>query len=342
MKKWFAAVLFLLFSVASTACNSAAQTQSNSDSSYSFGVIYTSNLHPHSQIQLYSDQGTLKRKIDLDVGGLRKAVSFGEKLFIPVIGSPQNPDGRIIEFDKKSTSVRYIPTGLFPMTIATNGTYIFAVLNSAMDHETIAKIDIKAGKTVKQVDLNGVLGNILVDGNNLYVTGDLPQTNEQYIYKLSDDLDVIGVVKNPESFTTTDLSIQDGYLLLANSASHSNDVSNELVEVNLNDLSIKRVKLKTPAPYQIFKVNDATVLTNYFFPDNSGETATVLNNRTGQQKTYTLGLRPFQSVVKGTDFYTLDSTGHKMAVFDAVNFRKKKEYMLNSDEDMVIEDFFLN
>jgi hypothetical protein len=89
-------------------------------------------------------------------------------------------------------------------------------------------------------------------------------------------------------------------------------------------------------------VNNDTVFTHYFFPTNSGETVTVLNNRTGQQKTYTLSLKPFQSVVKGTDLYTLDSSGHKMAVFDTANFRKKKEYTFDSDEDMVIEDFFLN
>jgi hypothetical protein len=182
------------------------------------------------------------RKIDLKAGGLQKAVPFGEKLYIPVIGSQENPDGKIIEFDRKSGAVRYIDTGLFPLRIATDGTYVYAVLNSAMDHETVAKIDIQRTKTVKEVNLNGVLGNIIVDGDNLYVTGDLPQTNEQYVYKLTDDLNVIDVIKNPGSIATTDLRVENGDLLLANSVRHSNDVSRELVKINLRGHSLQSVK----------------------------------------------------------------------------------------------------
>jgi hypothetical protein len=341
MKKIFT-VLLCLLCVGSAGCGTATQTQGEADSSYAFGIISTSNTHPQSQIQLYSEQGTILRTIDLKAGGLQKAVSFGDKLYIPVIGSQENPDGRIIEFDKRSAAVRYIDTGLFPLRIATDGTYVFAVLNSAMDQETVAKIDIERNQTVKEVNLNGVLGNILVDGHNLYVTGDLPQTNEQYVYRLSEDLNVMDVVKNPESIATTDLCVENGALLLANSVRHSNDVSHELVKVNLRGHSLQSVKLALPAPYQIFQVNNRTVLTHYFFPTNSGDAVTVVNNLTGQQETYELGLRPFQSLVKGTDFYTLDSSSHKLAVFDTVNFRKKKEYTLSADENMVVEDFFVN
>jgi hypothetical protein len=341
MKKVFAVILCLLC-MASAGCGTAAQTQSDANSSYAFGIIYTSNTHPQSQIQLYSEQGTIVRKIDLKAGGLQKAVPFGEKLYIPVIGSQENPDGKIIEFDRKSGAVRYIDTGLFPLRIATDGTYVYAVLNSAMDHETVAKIDIQRTKTVKEVNLNGVLGNIIVDGDNLYVTGDLPQTNEQYVYKLTDDLNVIDVIKNPGSIATTDLRVENGDLLLANSVRHSNDVSRELVKINLRGHSLQSVKLAQPAPYQIFPMNNRTVLTHYFFPTNSGDAVTVVDNLTGQQKTYKLGLRPFQSLVNGTDFYTLDSSSHKLAVFDTVHFHMKKEYTLSADENMVIDDFFVN
>lgn len=318
---------------------------------FNYGVIYTSNLDNKSEIVLLSENWEVSKKISLKVGGLgtglQKATIYKNKLYIPVIGVPSNPDRRILEFDLDSASIRYLRAENFPIALEVDNDFLYVIHNSNIDEGVLAKVDIKKNIIIKKIKLKGVLREVTISNDHVYVMGDHVQSGGQTIYEVSKSLNKIKVIKNQYTAFPIDSAIIGNELLIMNNSKvdFSGPVDAYTV-LNIKTHNLSLVKLTEIAPYQLFDVGRNFIITHYFFPRNSGTKVTVIDKQTKRQKSYSLENNLYQSMIKNNKFYSIGTHKGERGIpknvyeYDLENFKLLQVHELTKEKNMVISNIF--
>ncbi len=330
-------IVFILFLIV-TGCTE--HSNNNNTSSFKYGVIYTSNLKQKSQIILYSKNWNIVKEINLNFGGLKKGEVYAEKLYIPVTGIPKKPGDKILEFDLKTGNIRYINTKKMPTKLVATDDFLYVIHNTRVNSGLLTKINLKSNSIIKETLLTGVLGEVSVTNNKVYVIADAPDTKRQYIHELDKNLDKINTKKNVYTAFPTDSLYFNNKLLIINNAKYDFSApTSNIVALNNNTSTLELIKLKEVAPYQVFKNKDNIIITHYDFPTRSGSMVTVLNKELNQINEYNLKNDLFLSHIGDNALYSFNN--YNLYKYDIDDFKLLKEIQLKKIEGMVITDFFI-
>jgi hypothetical protein len=334
-----------------SSCSPIGKQLKSPTENFKYGIIYTSNFDEKSEIVLMSKNWEVTKKISLKVGGLgtglKKATIYKNKLYTPIIGSPSNPDRRIIEFDLDSASIRYLRTESSPVALKVDNNFLYVVHNSDIDESILAQIDIKKNTIIKKIKLKGVLREIITSSDRIYIMGDHIQSGGQTIYEVSKSLDKIKVIKNQYTAFPIDSAIIGNELLVMNNSKvdFSGPVDAYTI-LNIKTHNLSLIKLTEAAPYQLFDTGRNLIITHYFPPGNSGTKVTVIDKQTKRQKSYSLENNLYQSMIKDNKFYSTGTRKGERGIpknvykYDLENFKLIQVYELTKEKDMVISNIF--
>ena len=334
-----------------SSCSSTVSEPTSPTKAFKYGVIYTSNLDSKSEIVLLSENWEVSKKISLNVGGLgsglQKATIHKNKLYVRVLGASSNSDRQILEFDLDSASIRYLKAENFPVALEVDNDFLYVVHNSGADEGVLAQVDIKKNVIIKKIKLKGVLREITISNDHLYVMGDHIQSGGQTIHEVSKSLDKIKAIKNQYTAFPIDSAIIGNELLIMNNAkADSSGPVDAYTVLNIKTHNLSLLKLTEVAPHQIFDVGRNFIITHYSFPRNSGTKVTVIDKQTKRQKSYSLENNLYQSMIKNNKFYSVGTPKGERGIprnvyeYDLENFKLLRVHELTKQKDMVISNIF--
>lgn len=334
MKKLLYLLIFILLF---TGCSQLTDSVEKLD--YKYGVILTSNIHNESEIVFYGENGTYKKSIKLDVGGLREFRKYKDKLYIPVLGIPSKPNNKIVELDINNLTIRYLTTENLPVKVVVKDRYLYSIHNSSLDSGYITKLDIEDNRIVSKKKIMGVPREINASDDYVYAITDDPKGHEQRIYKLDFDLNEVKQLSNKiTAFPTDSIFIKDSLILVNVAKNDFTGPTNQLFMINTSTYQSKALQLKERAPYKIYKTSEKQLIIHYDPPVSSGDKISVIDND-NNQRVYQLQNNLFRTKLSEDKLFSIELG--KLYKYSLNNFNLEKTFEMETPKDMVIVDFFV-
>ena len=333
-------------------CSNSTEQASEKNVSFKYGIVQTSNLTRESEIVLFSSDWKIKKKIFINAGGLagrfRKFKKYKHKLYIPVMGVPSAPDNRILELDLNNLNIKYFRVRDLPITLDLNDKFLYVTHNSALNYGILSKIDIEKNKIVKEIKLEGLLTEVALANNRIYVMAEDPPSGRQTIYELDESLEQKRVIENKYTAYATDSTIDDNKLLIANiSDANKAGPAGAYTQLDLDTRQLSYINLPEVSPSQIFNLGNKLMITHYFFPRSTGNFVTVIDKKSNNKKVFALENKLIQSSVEGNRFYSLGKAltergiSRRIYEYDLDSFKLLHVQEIAINNNMVISLFFI-
>jgi hypothetical protein len=320
-----------------TACSD--KNDNNASNSYRFGVLYTSNINSKSEIKLFTPDWKLVKTISLDVGGINTAYKYKDIIYMPITGTPTNPESRILIFNLKTLNTSYVKTLDLPMKISVDENFAYVIHNSTMTSGILTKIDLNKNKIVKRLELKGFPRDVRIVKNNIYVISDNIMKKSQTIYKINKQLDKPVMIYNNLTSVANDSLFINGNLYIMNMSNKDHTgPTDQLTIINPSSKKLQMVQLKTTSPYQIFDLGSEKAVIHFDPIAMANATVSILDSNNITKEQFDLKKLAYKSHIYNNFLYTTDL--NKINIYDMKKFELQTSNQLPIDKNMVVVDFF--
>lgn len=289
---------------------------------YEYGLLYTSNSG--SVVYLYDSHGNYLYEKKIRVSGItfgsfmKNGKEVNDKLYYsaPIAGIRQQDF--IVELDKNNLSLKKIKTtGIPPTFFSADEKYTYGGAAS-YSNSPIIKTDIEKNEVVATSELEGQGANMFEDGNELYVftTNDegssKSTTGNLYILDKS-NLKILNKISVDDINFSRDMAKVNNYMYILVTTDGSDNRSNKVKRINLEDGSIKDFDLQFKYLSKIHINNDDI---EYFNAEGNIISSIIADNK------------------------FISSDGEKVYIHNLSDFKLEKEFNVKQYDDKVFVSIF--
>lgn len=349
LTKFIIVCLFVVFIVGCSNKNSSNQPVNNnvSKGKAKIAIIESSTFNNASYIRSYTLKGqkvqeTKVNCVDVNSGFL-SPIKIGNKVYTNSIGGYSNRSKKVVEFDIRNNKYNTydIAEGIF--SVAADENYIYTT-NSPPKGSVITKYNIAKKFNEKTLNVPGLVQHIILNGNKLYTFADADERDGTLIISVinADDLSIEKSIRLKSDQSVFDSVIYKDDIYFSHMiSSDGNSPSYVVSKFNMKDNTVSDIKLKEGCPDHL-KVYNGNLYINHYNPmQNTGNTLTVLNLTTGEQKLFSFKHDLMQIEVQDNKLYVCDDKNIYVYKLGS-NFKEMNSFkIMDNRKDYRIDGFFL-
>lgn len=316
---------------------------------YKFGVIYSSVMEDKSQVSLYNSNGQHIKDQSINAGGLvfgsfvYNGIQQGDYVYYAAPIWKNSARKYTVQINKKNLNNRKINSEISPTVFDVDNKYVYSGFSNIKETK-ICRTDITDNKITTSKNIDGQVNIVLENKDKIYTIG-CTDNGESICGRMTvldkKNLNIIKVIKLDNLGSTKSAAIINGSIYILEIWNVNDELSNNLIVLNLKDYSIKNIKIPFNNLSDIctdgrfiyvteHNYHNETTLNRIAKVDLQNENVTVFTAKNNLRTSY----------IAKNQFVTSD--GEKIYIYDTNDFKLVQTIQLNENMKGKYVSFYIN